>query len=500
MKNLVRLFFSALLLALTAALCACGSGFSDSEEELNRAAGLIADADDITNAIPDIECTYSYLATGTVNEAEYSLGYRNILIMTGRGTEGFAAGRYNYYYGTSSTLTATYNYYGGRLYTEYCDTLFCSPMSEEEFLEYTDSASYALDREIFDPASFGSVSVKEDGDKPSEIIFKDENGTVSQMIAEFFGFDDTSYSYEIKDISMTVKFSETGAISEKLITFTAEYSDTGSPDKKIIYEGNFSFTVDSTSDVSVTAPDTQNANEISSMELVDGFSDKAYGVLSTFTTLDATYDRYVRNSDYTGKEYILDNFVHFTEAYRDNTYYYGSIDSQRLKTPDFDETVSNGIFVDENGFHSRGTDSEDVNNAEKPYSDLDFITMVFQTLSGERSLEGDMTNLRVTETENTIVYTYSFTDEAVRFYGEYLLASFTESGSNVSLESQSYFCEKNESVITVRKSDGCIISHTVDYNTVFGGSLRLETKFEMTVNATGDDVTVLTLEDWESRS
>ncbi len=498
MKYSVKLIITtAAVMFASALLIACGKGgYSDAEADLSHAAGIIAGADEITAAKPDIECTYSYMASSTVNNVEYNVGFRNILKMTGRGTADFAANRYNYYYGTSSPSADTYNYTGGRLYSEYYNTLFCSQMSEQEFLEYTDGTSYAVDRELFDPACFGSVAVKGDRDKPDEIIYRDENGTINKKIVDFFGFAETDYVYGVRNIEMTVKFAEDGSVSEKQITFTADYSTVNNPSGKITYDGNFYFKVDKTSDVAVITPDTKNATEISTPELVDNFSDRAYGVLSTFTTLDATYNRYVRNSDYTGKEYILDNTVHFTEAYRNEKYYYGSLDLQRLKTPQSDETVSNGIFIDESGYHTRSTGADDVDDDEPPFSDYEFIAMVFQTLSGERCIESDMTNLRVEETEDTIIYKYSFTEDAVRGYGEYLLASFTESGSGISLDSQSYFCEKNESVITVRKSDGCIISHTVDYNAVFGGSLRLESKFEMTVNATGDDVKVLTVSDW----
>ena len=499
MKHSVKLIISAVLFMLvSAALIACGNsiGFSDSASDLTHASGVIAEADRLTDAKPDIECTYSYMASSTVNKVDYNLGFRNILKMTGRGTENFAANRYNYYYGTSSPLADTYNYTAGKLYSEYYNTRFCSPMSEGGFLNYTDGTSFAVDRGIFDPACFGSVSVKGKKDKPEEIIYKDEGGTINKKIVDFFGFADTDYVYGVKNIVMTVRFSGDGSISEKEITFVADYSTVDNPNGKITYNGCFSYKVEKTSDVKVITPNTEGASEISSPELVDDFADRAYGVLSTFTTLDATYKRYVKNSDYTGDEYILDNMVHFTEAYRDGKYSYGSLDTQRLKTPDADDTVSNGVFIDADGYHTRSTVADGVNNGEKPYSDYEFIMMVFQTLSGERSLEDDMTSLRVQETEDTVIYTYSFTGDAVRAYGEYLLASFTGSGSNISLGSQSYFCEKNESVITVRKSDGCIISHTVDYNTVFGGTLRLESKFEMTVNVTGDDVKVLTVNDW----
>ena len=507
-KRILKSILTVISLAILAAvMVSCGGElrYSDSTEKLQSAIDKIQKAEEITDKRPDIKCTYSYMVSSEVGNKIYEMGIKNVLIMSGRGSADFKANRYNYYHGTSANESETFNYSNGKIYAELYNTDYTSPMTEEKFGEFTSDTKYSVDTEIFDMSDFEEVAVGKDKESGYDVIaFRSDKKTIKDKVIDFLGLRETDYVYGVSDVSMEIFIDKTGEIVEKKLIFTAKYYPEYDSLNSVTYDGVFTYRLDSKENVTVSDPYiSDDVQEIADINTVYGFLEKSYGVLSTFTTLDATYREYIKNSDVDKNEYILENWVNFTEAYRDGKYTYGSIDTQYIKTKDTDGTVSNGMFIDENGFHSRSTaeDYEEVSGGEKPYSDFEFVTMIANTLASGMPLEKEVEKLRVTESDNEYIYTYSFTNEVVISYGEYLMSAFTASGEiNISLEGQAFSVEKNETVIRVRKSDGCIISHSLKYDVWFGGSIRLESEFDMTVNASGDEVKVLSVSDWNKNS
>ncbi len=490
------LVFSAMILALCFVGCGRNDGFDKYETDIASVKTEISTAKDKVFASDSLCATYSYMVTSKVNGQDYELGQKNVLNMEKAPESGaYDINRLNYYYGSQETYSKAYHYIGGKLHVSLYNTNYKSDMTEEQFLEYTDGTEYAVDRDFFDISGFSDIYVKtEDGKKLVKL--ENEEGELSKKIADFLGFEVEDYTYSINDKVYTATFSEDGLLLEERLTFTAVYSLVNDPNRKVTYKGEFYFSAEHIGKTKVTPPTLNSyVNEVSDITKIDGFLTKSFGVLSTFTTLDAEYDRYVKVSDQSS-EYSSSDYVHFTEAYRDNKYIYGSLDKRFYRTPKKIETVKTGVFIDSDGYHYRSTSGEPVDEKELPYPELDMLMMVVETLAGECPLDDDIISLVMTETDDEYIYTYSYTNDAAVAYGEYLLNYFSESGSSASLKGATMVVESNKSVLKVRKSDGCAISHTVEFEAVYDGKISVECDFEMKVNATGDDVKVFTLNDW----
>ncbi len=487
------------MLATMLLAAACSSdGYGEYNGSADDARAEIASAKDKLFAESNSHIVYSYMVNSEVNGEKYELGQRNIFKFNKDAEAGISdINRFNYYYGSNQTVSDTFYYTDGALYTEMYNTVYRVPMTEAEFLEYTDGTDYAVDRDFFNLKSFSEVSLFEkDGNR--SIKLKADDGTFSRRIADFLGFDIEEYTFSFDNMEYLATVNGNGCLIEEKITFEVEYSLVTDPSRVILYTGEFSCKAEQIGGVKLNQPVTENGvTEESDISLLDSFADKAFGVLSTFTTLDAEYDRYIKISDDT-TEYIIRNYVHFTEAYRDETYTYGSLDTRFYRTPDELNSVKNGIFIDSDGYHYRATDGDGNDFEEKPYSDMEMLAMVFDTLSAERPPEEDICKPEIQIDDEYITYTYTYTDEATRYYGEYLLEYFSEDGSEVSLNGTKVQINESKSVIKVRRSDGCIVLHTVVYDAVFGEKINVQCEFKMNVNATGDDVNVMTLADWET--
>ena len=127
------------------------------------------------------------------------------------------------------------------------------------------------------------------------------------------------------------------------------------------------------------------------------------------------------------------------------------------------------------------------------------MSMVVTSITGERLLAQDIFKVTVTEDDEKIVFKYVYTSDAVILYSEYLLSAFTGNTSGIDLSKSKIYVNKSEGEITVRKSDGCLIKHTVDFSVLVEGVISLESKMTLTVNATGNDIDVLDLADWEKK-
>ncbi len=502
MKKYCRIFALAMLAMVMVSFWGCGD---KNELEYKNYSGTTAELEAklvegraALFSENSISLTYSYMSSTTVGGTDYNIGTRNIIkINRGEGQD-TAINRMNYYYGAEADSSESYYYSNGNIYTSQYGALYTAPITEDGFMSFTDSTKYAIDRDFFDVNDFEEIRISERSEE-NRVYYRlrADKGETMKKIVTYLGFDATEYTYSIKDIEYTATFTSAGLLLGEKMTFTAEYSDVQNPADAIVYEGEFTFTPNQIGNVSLYFPYTAEAVEVEDMALIDRFSEKAFDVLESFTTLDAEYDRYVY-AEQDGAKYTLENHVHFTEAYRDGEYTYGSMDKQYYSTPYNTQSSENGMFIDGDGYHYRSTVADaDADSAELPYSELQMIYMVGDTLSAERPIDEDICDLKVTESDTEIVYTFAYTEDAVRYYGEYLLSTFANAESDISLTGATIAVTQNNCTVKVRKSDGCVISQVLRYNVKFNDEVTVVSKFDMKVNATGDSVEVFTLADWD---
>ena len=470
--------------------------------DMNNAVTAVNEADTKTEALSDVAYTVFYALKYRDLTGEHTNGVKNTVSVKSNGTENVASSITNTYYGTTAIVNEYYAYKDGSAYCEMYGSGFTSEMAYADFNGFINDQRYTVDRSFFDTENFSKVSHRTYKDGSQKIVFKQASAELTTLIAKFIGLQGSDYIYSISNIIMTVNVTANGILSDKHVTFKASYHEESSPDKVVTYDGDFSYTVEKTADVSVEMPaGYAKAQSVSSLRLLTKFT-SGYTILSSFTDIDATYDRFIRNSDYTGDVYELRDRVHFTEAYRNGSYLYGSIDERYILIDNEKTTSSKGMFLDAEGkYHARNSDGDEENGVNPPYSDDEFAEMLYSTLSAELVALDDITGLTISEDDDTITFKYAFNANTIPSYAEYLLAAFSGGGEfGIELDGVRYNTVKNESAVTVRKHDGCIVSHTVDFGVVFGGTLSVETKFAMTVNATGSGVEVLGLSDWGNHS
>ena len=485
------------LTALVFTMFSC-AGSSD----MNNAVSAVNTADQKTEALSDVAYTIFYSLKYRDLSGEHTNGVKNVISVSGNGSENVSSSITHTYYGTTAIVNEYYAYKDGSAYCEMYGSGFTSALSYADFNSFINDQRYTVDRTFFDTENFSKVSHRTYKDGSQKIVFKKASAELNTLIAKFIGLKGSEYIYNVKDIVMTVNISANGVLTDKHVTFKASYYEENTPDKVVTYNGDFSYTVEKTADVSVEMPSGYaKAQNVSSLRLLTKFT-SGYTILSSFTDIDATYDRYIRNSDYTGDVYELRDRVHFTEAYKGGSYLYGSIDERYILIDNEKTTSSKGMFLDAEGkYHARNSDGDEENGVNPPYSNDEFAEMVYATISAELVALDDITGLTISEAADTITFKYAFNANTIPSYAEYLLAAFSGGGEfGIELDGVRYNTVKNECAVTIRKSDGCIISHTVDFGVVFGGTLSVETKFAMTVNATGSGVEVLSLSDWGNHS
>ncbi len=479
-----------------------GKKYTDKSSNRENAVIAVTNADAKTDALSDISYTVFYSLKFRDGTGENLRGVKNTVSVKGNGSADVSSSITNTYYGNTAIINEVFAYKNGSAYCEMYGSGFSCAMPYTDFKSFIENQRYTADKSFFDTESFSKVTSYTLSDGSREIVFKNASAELTTLIAKFIGLDGSDYVYSITDIIMTVNVGANGILTDKHITFKASYYDKDTPDKVVVYDGDFSHTVDKTSDVSVEMPaGHSNAQPISSVNLLTKFT-SGYTILSSFTDIDATYDRFIRNSDYTGAVYEMRDRVHFTEAYRNGKYLYGSIDDRYIIIEGERSDSAKGMFLDAYGtYHARNSEGDEENGVEPPYSDGEFAEMVYSTLSAELVSLDDITNLTVSEDSDTVTFKFAFKDSVLPSYAEYLLAAFSSDGSfGIDLDGVRYTVGKNESAITIRKQDGCIVSHTIDFAVLFGGTLSVECKFAMTVNATGSSVNVLELSDWGNHS
>ena len=514
LKIIKRTLLAAIcLLCAALILSACaktpgGKKYSSVTNDLTAAKEAVSAAAEKQAEFTDLSVDYDFALKCQVGDVTYTMGTKNTVSYLGRGTENESAYRLNSVTRLDGIKeNERFWLKDGYIYSKQYQTNFKAKGGVTAFLEYTADAQLSADEEYFNTESFAKGELYSCKDGTLEAVFTEAKDSIKEGIAVFIGLDQLSYIYEIEGVTLIISIDENGHVYEKRLTFSVDYYSEQSPENVLTYEGEFSFKLKTSvaGEIEVLYPDLSlDWQEISDIKYLGSVTDGGYNVLGSFTGLDVTYEKFIKNSDI-NNEYYMQTNVHFTELYQNETYRYGSIDSQTLSTPSTISKSSEGVFIDADGYHERMYDiinkkhKEAVDKAENPYTVYDMMSMVAATVSGERLLPEDIRNLKVSEDEETIVFRYLYTTDAIVLYSEYLLSAFTSNGASAGLTADSVYVNKGEGSVTIRKSDGCLIGHTVDVSVLVKGAIKLESQTKITVNSTGLDIDILDLDDWNNK-
>lgn len=512
LKKFIRGPLVALLLLFSVILLpSCrtpnGKWYFSSEKDIDKAKELLTDAESATAKIPDIDYTYAFFVECETADMTYRLGTENRFLFNARNTEnvnGYRKNTYTSLQGDVSVSDTEEEFFlnDGSIYTNRFNGSFTSKITEQGFLQYTDESEISVNEGYLSPDNFTKVRIYNCNKGVLELAFSEANENITAGIVAFVGLDKTSYEYEVRDVLLTVIISSDGTISEKHLTFEIEYYDTKYPDSSLTYMGDFAFTVNSVSDITVPIrPLATKYTALPSIELLSAVTDKGYAALSKLTAIDATYKKYVKVQD-TSREYVLDSEVRFTAKQSGQSLLFGSMDFEKIISSSSSSNAK-GIFLDSEGYHERSYDlktsshASKVDNPSQTGGASEMMGLIISTLSSEQLIDSDIATLTVKEeTDSDITFSMRFTGNAARAYTQYLFDTFSGKDSGVDLSSTVITPTKNEITVKVRKSDLCILKQTIEFSSVIGGAITVEGSFSMTVNSLSQDLSVLTLADW----
>ena len=511
-KLLSALLLFSLLLTVVSCTTPGGRHYTSSEKNKEKAASLILKADAETEKLTNGTFDYSFFVTLDTGETKLKMGTQNVISFTDRGTENARIHRKNTFTSTNggialNTMTEDHYYVGGVLHTSRFGSKFKSVTTEQGFLDYTETSEIAVNTEYLNVTNFESAEIFNCGGV-TEIYCEKANDKLKSGIYAFIGFtEDSGYVYTARDISLTVVIGEDGTVSEKRLLFKVDYHPEYYASQKLTYNGEFSFTAKSTKDVKVETPSTGSSYAmISDIKLLNSLTTEGYKVLSSLTSLDATYDEYIKVADLSGQTLIYDIDARFTEKLIGDKLYYGSIDNKNIRGRSSSLNTSPGIFNDDAGYHVRTYDKDkketEVTDKAKPdETNENMMATVANTFSSHMLLESDISNLRIhSDSETEITFYLRLSSDAAKYYTVSLMSVFAENVGDAvdpdQLPSISY--RENDVYVTVRKSDGCILRHSVKFKAVIGSSIDVQSEYSMVVNSTDASVNVLTLTDFEN--
>ena len=509
----------ALLMPLTSCMNSSDHWYVSKEKnvDMTGASQIIAEAQEVTNAFPDIQYTYAfYIEMDTPNGEHYKLGTENNFAFTGRNTEnamGYRKNTYTSLRGNSLTAAQTSEEHflaDGSIYTERFGKKYRSKMSDTEFVSYTEYSEISVNTAYLNENNFSDVTVYNLFQSKKELIFRGANDYIKNGIIAFTGLDETEYTYSVDNIALSVIIGEDGSLSEKYLTFTVDYYEASNPSAYLTYVGDFAYTVDATENI--TVPDRDRSvsyAEISDITLLSSITSDGYKRLLEIGSLDATYSKYIKVTDRV-KEYIFDANAHITAAFVDGKLSYGSVDTEYFSKESKTHNTT-GIFQNADGYHYRyydhaaGTRSNDIDQNETKYTDEQLYELISATLSTEQIFEDEIASVSIlSETDSIITFKMKFNNISAKLYAAYLVDNFSEAQNSADLNDQALSIEKCDIEITVRKSDGCIMRQLIDFKAQIAGVgnlsglIEVEGRFEMNVLSTDASLSVITPTEFES--
>ncbi len=487
----------------------------DSDMKPEKVVKLLRDAEAKNDTFPDIQFTYDFHVDCEIDNATYRFGTVNVIAFTGRGTPDAKGHRTNTYTSikegtTQDSRSESFYFNNGKTYAMRFGKYYWSEMAEENFLPYTNYSSISANTDFLSEIFFNKAVVYERFKGITEICFTDEAVYLDNGIITFIGLDKTDYEYEVTDVLLTVIIAKNGTIAEKHLTFNVEYYSKSEPDNVLTYEGDFAYTLDKTSDITTNEQNKSDSyQQISNIQLLSSLTESGYLILSNQPGFDVTYKKQITVTDSSGEEYSYDGALNVVAVKNGDKLSYSSIDTEKhFIDEEFHNTV--GIFVNDSGYTERAYDyikgeiTSAVDNRENDYTSNELISIIMEAIAAERLFEDDISSVStISEDGHTVTYSVRLVGVANKNFAGYLVDFFTKDGESfLDVTSLAFNSTRCDVQITVRKSDGCIMQQIIDYAaTLYGtsgmsGAITVEGRCEMTVNATGDDLALLDVDDF----
>lgn len=528
-KVLKRIGFSTLAVVVLAALIVLfiylfrttpnGNIYLSKDDELKpeKIVQLINDAEAKNYAYPDIQYTYDFHVDCEIDGKNYRFGTENVVAFTGIGTADAKGHRINTYTsikdGTKQqSESESFFYSNGKVYSKRFGKNYWSEMASENFLPYTEYSSISANADFLSAVFYENATVYELFKGVTEICFTGSSDYLTNGIITFIGLDKTDYKYEVSDVLLTVLIAKNGSLSEKRLTFNVEYYSEDDPDNVLTYKGDFSYTLNKTSNITVNERNkADNYAEISNINLLSSITETGYLILSNQSAFDVTYKKQITITDASGAGYFYDGALSVVAIKNGSALNYSSIRTERY-TIEKDVHTSIGTFIDENGYTERSYDyiknetTSSVDNRAHDYTADELMNIIMEAIAAERLFEDEIASVStLSEDDTTVTYSVRFVRDANKYFAGYLAEFFAEDDdASFDVDNFGFTSNKCDIYITVRKSDGCIMKQIIDYSaTLLGmsgmsGSITVEGIFEMTVNATGADVTLLDVNDFNA--
>ncbi len=496
-----------------------GSLYTLSDElSLSQAANKTSAAMKKNEALKNLQYAYAFFVEYENKDSLYRFGTENIIAVTGNGTESAKAHRINtatkVKNGTQqNTESESFYFSDGKIYTKRFNTNYWSEMDSSDFIPYTEYSDMSVDKNFLSEIFFKKAKLYSCLNGTTEIAYTGANDSIKEGIISFIGLNQTNFEYTISDVVLTAVIAENGMLAEKHLNFTVEFYQKDDKDNVVTYNGDFSYTLDKTSNISVKERNKADGyQQISNIQLLSSITETGYTLLLSKPGLDVSYEKDITVSDSEGNSYFYKGQAQITAAMVGDTLYYSSIDTEKYKKDSLTYNTA-GIFINENGYtekiydYQKNETTSSRENEAHDYTNKELTNIIMGAIAGERLYEGEIRSVDDTPIEDadTVTYLVDLTPSAKKYFCSYLLDTFSENGdSSTDISSLIFGLDKCNVTITVRKSDGCIIYQLIDYKATISGSVGMSGEItvtgrcEMKVNSTDGNLTLLTPDNYNA--
>lgn len=482
---------------------------------------LIRTAEDKNNSLENILYTYDFHVDYKLKGTKYSFGTQNEIAFTDLGTDSAKGHRINTYTylnneNQQETKSESFFFDNGKIYTKRFGKYYWSEMKQESFIPYTEYSSLSANTDFLSEVFFEKATVYTLFGGDTVICFtkqtKEQKEYLSEGIISFVGLDQTEYEYSVDDILLTVKIAKDGFLTEKVLTFTVEYYDKDEPKNVIEYDGEFSYKLNQTDSITVQEKDKSNLySKIENIELLSSITNAGYIKLLNLP-FDIAYSKEITVS--MGSEQM---------------YYKAALDVKSLKTEDSltfsrintekmtintqereeNKHLTAGAFIngDEYKYLSYDYISKDKTENNTTTEELsDFVTGAVEDVAAERLIdESEIISVAVEyENDETVTYRVDVTADVKRSYAAYFYAYFqADDSTTLDFSKISFSLERFNLLITIRKSDGCLMKQELEYTAKItpisgGGTITIKADCITDVKSTDENLTFLTPEDFNA--
>ncbi len=527
-KKISQTIVAVLLMIFTVVGCiGCvapnGKNYRSKESNLDaeETAAIMRSAEAQHDALNNILYTYDFHVDYKSDGKKYRFGTQNEIAFTELGTENASGHRINKLTSVKNetqqtTKEESFFYENGKIFAKRYGKYYWSEMKQENFLPYTEYSSMSANTDFFSEVFYEKATVYNLFNGDTCICFTKQSEYLDEGIISFIGLDQTDYEYSIDDVKLIIMIGKDGLLTEKSLTFSVEYYDKSDSDNVIEFDGEFSYNLLQTEDITVQKKDKANSySEISNIELLSSLTNAGYFKLSDLP-FDITYSKEVNITNIAKETEKLSYkaSLNVKSLKTENNFKFSRINTEKLtidtENRDEIEHITAGVFINGDNYKYLSYDytkSKEEAKTEKDSTDTefsDFITGSIEEVASERLISDDeIIHVTVTnEDTETVTFKVDVTADVKRSFAAYFYAYF-QSDSTINFEEVAFQSERFDFLITVRKSDGCVMKQEFKYTAKItladgSGSFKIDAECITKVNSTDENITFLTPDDFET--